>query len=120
MSTETRATKGPTIQEQAGFGFVKNQTATAAALQREFLSACEEANRQWTSRLQSEAALWSELMAKLTAARSAPEFFEAYSKGMSQRLQMTMEDSRQMVEDYQKTAQKLLNAMANGSGSWHV
>ena len=39
----------------------------AATLQREILEGCEQLNRAWLARMQSEIALWSELASDLTS-----------------------------------------------------
>jgi hypothetical protein len=58
----------------------------------------EEIGEGWTSRLQSEAALWSELIGKLASVRSAPDCVAAYSDCLSQRLQTAEDDSPRVVE----------------------
>jgi hypothetical protein len=55
------------------------QTKAADALQKELLETYEQANRAWFSRVQSEAALWTDLAAKLMGTRSASEAVDAYT-----------------------------------------
>ena len=50
--------------------------------------------------------LWSELATKLTATRSVPEALEAYTKCVSQRMQMTAEDGQRVFKDCQQITQK--------------
>jgi len=56
--------------------------------QREFLEACEQANRAWLARVKSEVDLWSELARKLSTTRSAREALDAYQTCMAERIQM--------------------------------
>ena len=57
--------------------------------------------------------LWSELATKLTATRSVPEALEAYSKCVSQRMQMTAEDGKRMFNDCQQITQKITKSLTN-------
>jgi hypothetical protein len=84
------------------------------ALQKELLEAYEEASRAWLARVESELALWSELASKLTAARSVPEAMEAYTKSVSQRMQMTTYDARRLFDDCQKVTQKITQSLNKG------
>jgi Protein of unknown function (DUF3141) len=42
-------------------------------VQKEMMAAYEEASRSWIERVKAEVDLWSDLAAKLTASRSAPD-----------------------------------------------
>ena len=86
----------------------------AVALQKELLDAYEQASRAWLARVQSEVALWSELATKLTATRSVPEALEAYSKCVSQRMQLTAEDGQRLFNDCQQITQKITTSLTNG------
>ena len=97
------------------FGFGQGQTEAATALQKELLSGYEKANRDWVARVQSEVAMWSELATKLAAARSVPEALEAYSKCVSQRMQMAAEDGRRLFDESQQITQKLTRTLTSGS-----
>jgi hypothetical protein len=63
--------------------------------------------------------LWSELATKLTATRSVPEALEAYTKCVSQRMQMTAKDGQRVFKDCQQITQKITKSLTNGwpSGS---
>ena len=67
------------------FNLGQERTEAATPLQKELLEAYEQASRAWLARVQSEVALWSELATKLTATRSVPESFEAYTKCVTKR-----------------------------------
>ena len=90
------------------------QTDAAMAVQKAFLESCDQASRTWLTRMQSEVSLWSDLANKLTTTQSVPEAVEAYSKCVSQRMQMAADDARQLVEESQQAAQKIAKSMGNG------
>ena len=82
--------------------------------QREFLEACEQANRAWLARVKSEVDLWSELARKLSTTRSAPEALDAYQTCMAERIQMAAEDGRRLLHDCQEITQKLNRSLSGG------
>jgi hypothetical protein len=84
----------------------------AAALQKELLDSYLQASQAWFARVQSEVNLWSDLAAKLTATRSIPEALEAYTKCVSQQVQMTAEDGQRLINDYQQIAKKIGNSFS--------
>src|SRR5262245_30810853 len=90
------------------------QIKAATALQKELLEAYEQANRVWFARVQSEAALWTELASKLMATRSPSEAVEAYTKCVSQQMQMTVEDGQRLINDCQQMTQKITKSFSNG------
>jgi hypothetical protein len=81
-------------------------------VQKELLDVYEQASRAWLARVKSEVDLWSELASKLAVTRSMPEALESYQKFVTQRMQMAAQDGRQMVEDYQKIAQKMSGSLS--------
>lgn len=83
----------------------------AATLQREILEGCEQLNRAWLARMQSEIALWSELASDLTSTRSFPEIFETYSKWASRQMQMTVEDGQRLFNGYQNMSQRVTRSL---------
>jgi hypothetical protein len=83
-------------------------------IQREILEAYEQSSRAWVARIKSEVDLWSELAAKLTAARSVPEALRAYQEVVAQRVEMAAEDGRRLFEDCQETMQKITRLAPNG------
>ena len=78
---------------------------------RRFWNPDEQANRSWLARAQSEISLWSDLANKLSSTHSVPEAFEAYSKCVSQRMQMAAEDARQLVDESQQLMQKVTHSL---------
>jgi hypothetical protein len=83
-------------------------------MQKELLEAYEHASRAWLARMKSEAELWSELAAKLTATHSIPEGLAAYQKCVAQRMQMAAEDGRELFDECQKIGQKIGRSLSNG------
>jgi hypothetical protein len=118
MSTGSTTTTGKAKAEQIGFALLKNQTEAITELQKDLLLTCEEIGEEWASRLQSERALWSDLIGRLASARSAPDCLGAYSDSLSQRFKMAEDDSRRLMADYQRMAQKVSDALNNGLQPW--
>ena len=90
------------------------QTDAAMAVQKAFLESCDQASRNWLARMQSEVSLWSDLANKLSTTKSIPEAVEAYSRCVSQRMQMAAEDGRKLVDECQQAVQKLAKSLGNG------
>jgi len=82
--------------------------------QTEQLSNFQETNRQWLERVQAEANLASELVSKLTAARSIPDAMSAYQEWGSRRLEMMAEDTKHLMDNTQKFMQTSARLIANG------
>ena len=89
------------------------QTDAAAALQKAFQESCDQASRTWLTRMQSEVSLWSDLANKLSTTQSVPEAVEAYSKCVSQRMQMAADDARKFVDESQQMMQKITHSLGN-------
>jgi len=91
----------------------QEQTEAAMALQKALLESCDQASRAWLARVQSEVSLWSDLANKLSGTKSIPEALEAYSKSVSQRMQMAAEDGRKLVDECQQLTQKFTKSLGN-------
>ncbi|QHO75686.1 hypothetical protein ACH79_26720 [Bradyrhizobium sp. CCBAU 051011] len=65
-------------------------------------------------RMQSEAALASELAAKLTAVRSIPEAATAYQEWATHRMEMAAEDAKRIFADAQKLTKTGTQLLSNG------
>jgi hypothetical protein len=83
-------------------------------MQKELLEVYEQASRAWLARVKSEAELWSDLAAKLTATRSIPEGLSLYQNCVAQRMQMAAQDGRDLFDECQKITQKLGRSLSNG------
>jgi len=97
------------------FNLGQEQAEAATALQKELLEAYEKTSLAWLARIQSEVALWSGLATRLTTTRNFPEALQAYSKCVSQQMQMTVEDGKHLFEDCQQITQKISKSLANGN-----
>jgi hypothetical protein len=54
-----------------------------------------------------KAALWSAFAAELDATHTANEAFDAYSRSLSQRMQMASEDVKRIFEEYQEVCREM-------------
>jgi hypothetical protein len=59
-------------------------------------------SREWMSAAQAERELSSELLTKLTAARTLPESARAYQEWLSRRIDMFADETRMLLADTQK------------------
>jgi phasin protein len=59
-------------------------------------------SREWMSYAQAERELSSDLLTKLTAARSIPESAKVYQEWLSRRMDLLAEETRRMLADAQK------------------
>jgi hypothetical protein len=84
--------------------FVAVKPEELARTETELLEMFRKSNQEWSERLQTEINLFSELGAKLSAARSIPELAAAYQSYASQRVAMAGEDARHLFEDCQTLA----------------
>jgi hypothetical protein len=96
------------------FKFGQERTEAMATMQKDLLEAYEQASQAWLARVKSELDFWSELAAKLSASKSAPEALETYRDSVTHRMQMAAEDGRRLMEDCQKVTQKLTRSLSNG------
>ena len=104
--------------ERNGSAHVREQTEAMTDLQKNLLLTYEGIGEEWASRLQSEAGLWTELTRRFATARSAPDFFGAYSNCLFARFQMAGDDFQRLAEHYQRMAQQLADALNDGLQSW--
>jgi hypothetical protein len=74
----------------------------------------QETNRQCFDRVQAEANLASELVSKVTAARSISEAMAAYQEWGSRRLEMAAEDTKRLMDHTHKFIQMSAQLLANG------
>jgi hypothetical protein len=79
----------------------------SSARQKGLVEDWQQANHYWINRMQSEVALWGELLSKLTTAQSGTEAFDVYAKCVAEQMKMSVEDGFRFIEDLQDTAQKL-------------
>ena len=82
--------------------------------QSELLKTVQETNQKWFDRAQSEANLTSELVSKLTAARSMPEAMTACQEWTTRRIELMEKDGRALFGDAQKFMETATRLLANG------
>lgn len=96
------------------FNWDRDRGDAALNLQKTILESYEQASRMWLERLQSEIALWSDMANKLSTTKTIPEALEAYSKCVSQRMQMAADDGRKIFDEAQNVTQKVARSIGNG------
>jgi hypothetical protein len=81
---------------------VPNFVPAMVAMQKELFDMFTGMNRTWLSRMESEAKLASDLVEKLTAARSVPDAVSACQECATRQFEMFTEDGRRLLADSQK------------------
>lgn len=110
----TTAAASPSIVADLGEMTKKRVEATAAA-QAELFKELQEISQYWTARAKSETDLASELVSKLTGARSIPETATAYQEWASRRMQMALEDGQHLIADSFKLMETAARPFSNGA-----
>jgi len=95
--------------------FGQNRAEKVLDLQKDLLDACDEANRDWITRLRSEVRLWSEFATKLAMAQTIPEVAEAYGECLSHRAQLVAEDGQRLFAEGQKIVDTVTSVMSSSS-----
>jgi hypothetical protein len=83
--------------------------------QKEMGDTFAEANQHWLTRAKAEGDSMSELMTKLSAARSMPDVAAVYQEWMTQRMQRLAEDGQKLAADSQKFMTAWTKLFSNGS-----
>jgi hypothetical protein len=94
----------------------KQRVEALMEMQQELFSVFQEINQAWFDRARSAATINSELIAKLTSARTMPETAEAYQQCVGKRMEMMVEDGRRLLADSQKIVNVSSKFLTNGSG----
>src|SRR5262245_9332882 len=95
----------------------KKRVEVLMELQKDLIDAIQEINQAWIARAKSEANLNSELVTKLSAARSVPETADAYQQVIGKRMELLVEDSRRLLSDSQKFVSLGTRFLSNGVGT---
>jgi hypothetical protein len=95
----------------------KQRVEALMEMQQELFNVFQEINQAWFDRVRSAATINSELIAKLTAARSMPETAEAYQQCVGKRMEMLVEDGRRLLADSQKIVSLGSKFLTNGSAA---
>lgn len=88
-----------------------------ANVQTELLDQFQEAQKQWLDRMQVEANLASEFVAKLSSARSIPDAMTACQEWGARRFAMASKDAKQALDNAQKFLKAATHLFANGAAS---
>ena len=94
----------------------KQRVEQLMEIQRELFDVFQDINQAWFERLRSAATINSELIARLTSARSVPETADAYQQCVGKRMEMLVEDGRRLLADSQKIVNVGSKFLTNGSG----
>ena len=93
----------------------KKRIEAMMEMQKELLDAFQAINRAWFERAKSEASLNTELVNKLSTARSMPETANACQESMGKRMEMLADDSRRLFADSQKFLNLGTRFLTNGA-----
>jgi hypothetical protein len=99
--------------ELAEFG--KKRIEAIVEMQKELLETFEAINQAWFERAKSEASLTSELMSKLSAARTVPETADACRECLGKQMDLIADDSRRFFADSQKFIHLGARFLTNGA-----
>jgi hypothetical protein len=95
----------------------KKRAEAIAAVQTELFNGLQEISQHWVARAKSETDLASELVSKLTNARSVLESATAYQQWASRRTQMALEDGQRLFTDSIKLVETSTRLFLNGATS---
>lgn len=95
----------------------KKRIAAIMEMQKQFLDTIESFNQAWFERAKSEATLASELVTKLTEARSVPETASICQESLGKRMDLLADDSRRLFADSQKFFHIGARFLTNGDAS---
>jgi hypothetical protein len=87
------------------------------ALQKGFLGAVQEMNKQWATTMTAEAALASKFFAKLTAAKSIPEAASAYQECGSRQMEILADQNRELMAASERIMPRVFGNGFKGTGT---
>ena len=103
---------GFVVAELAEMG--KKRAEAMAAIQADVFKELQEVGQHWVDRAKFEADLASELVSKLTSARSVPETVTAYQEWASRRMQIALEDGQHLFADNIKMVETAARFFSDG------
>jgi vacuolar-type H+-ATPase subunit E/Vma4 len=112
-----KANEAITAVERAQNSAFKSGNERAEAmlrLQKELLDTCEQASRDWLTRLKSETELWSGLATKLAETRSVPDAIRLYQDCLLQRVEMAKADAQRLSNEWGTIMQKVNRSLTPG------
>src|SRR5215831_17584276 len=83
-------------------------------LQKELLDTCEQASRDWLTRLKSETELWSGLATELAETRSVPNAVKLYQECVLQGVEMAKADAQRLSDGWGTIMQKVNRSLSTG------
>ncbi len=92
----------------------KKHVDAISAMQADVFKELQEIGEHWTARAKSESDLASELLGKLTSARSIQEAATAYQEWAIRRAQMAVEDGQRLFTDNVKLMETAARLLSNG------
>jgi hypothetical protein len=92
----------------------KKPIEVISAVQADLFKELQKIGEHWTTRTKTEADLASELVGRLTSARSVPETATAYQEWVIRRAQMAVEDSQRLLADNIKLMETAARLFSNG------
>jgi Phasin protein len=115
IRSETSAKSAGEVLSPALFSELsKQQLGSLLAMQKEFFEASQEMNRAWSERTELGAAIVSQFLAKLAAARTFPDAMSAYQECMSKQIELLTEEGRRLYDDSGKLMTKSARLFPNG------
>jgi hypothetical protein len=95
----------------------RKQFETALKIQKELLGTFEEINHTWLACAQSEMALVSDFVGKVTTASTIPDATAACQECMNRQMEMLAENSRRMFAESEKLMRAGARFFSNGSSA---
>jgi hypothetical protein len=83
-------------------------------LQKQLVTYLQDVSRNWFEHMQSEAVMASELGGRLAGARSMPDVVGAWQEWTNQRMDLLVQDSRQVLKGTEKLLEAGARAFADG------
>ena len=112
---ERQQDKASPLSQSVDFAETANkQLEELADVRTELLARFEEANKWWLDRVQAEANFTSDVVSKLSSARSIPDAMTACQDWGARRFEMAAEDARHILEDTRKFMQMGAHILASG------
>jgi hypothetical protein len=87
------------------------------ALQKGFQETAQEMNRQWAASMNAEAALASEFLARLTAAKSISDAASACQECGSRQMEILADQNRKLMQASERIVPQLFGDGFKGTGT---
>ena len=100
--------------QRSAFKFGNERTEATLRLQKELLDMCNQASRDWLTRLKSETELWTGLATKLAETRSVSDTIKLYQECILQRVEMAKADAQRLSDELGSIMQKVNRSLSTG------